>query len=80
MLFSAVYELCTIQAIAPEPHRYTPEEWRVYSEGYYFAIARSLKVMDLAETRFKLRRRTRHIESKRRGKAARAAPAREEAC
>lgn len=71
MLFSAVYELATIKAIAPEGYRYTPEEWRVYSEGFYFALARSLKVMDLAENRFKLRRRTRHVETKLKNRSTR---------
>lgn len=64
MLFSAVYELCTIKAIAPDTHHYTPEEWRIYSEGYYFAVARSLKVMDLAVVSFELRRRTLHVQTK----------------
>ena len=64
MLFRAVYELSTIKAIAPDTYRYTPEEWRIYSQGYYFGVVRSLKVMDLAENRFKLRRRTLHIATK----------------
>lgn len=64
MLFSKVYELCTIEAIAPDGYRYTPEEWRIYSEGYYFAIARSLKVMELAVHAYGLYLRTRRAETR----------------
>jgi len=64
MLFSAVYELCTIKAIAPDGYRYTPEEWLIYSEGFYFAVARSLKVMDLAVRGYSLYLRTRRAEAR----------------
>lgn len=61
---SAVYELCTIKAIAPDDYHYTPEEWVVYSQGYYFAIARSLKVMELAVHAWGLYCRTRRAENR----------------
>lgn len=64
MLLSAVYELCTVKAIAPDEARYTPAEWRVYSEGYYFGVARSLTVMDLAVNRWAMYRRTRTLETR----------------
>lgn len=71
MLFQAVYELTTIKAIAPDGYRFTAEEWRAYSQGYYFALARSQKVMDLAVVRWKMYRRTRHVETKARNRKAR---------
>ena len=65
-LLAAVYELGTVAPIAPEGHRYTLAEWRAYAAGYYFGIARALKVMDLAATRFAMYRRTRQADTKRR--------------
>lgn len=79
-LKAAVYDLCTIKAIAPDGYVYTPEEWRIYSEGFYFAIARSLLVMDLAENNFKMRRRTRHAATKAQNRATAAAPDTEGSC
>jgi len=53
-----VYELSTVKAAVPDTYRFTLEEWRAYQMGYYFAVARSLKVMDLALNRWKMARRT----------------------
>lgn len=68
MLLGAVYELSTVEPAEPEGRKYDATEWRFYSEGYYFALARSLKVMDLAVNRFAMYRRTRQAESRRRNK------------
>lgn len=68
-----MYDLCTIDAIAPDGYHFTREEWVIYSQGYYFAIARAVKVMDMALVRWKMYRRSRHVETKARNRAAREA-------
>lgn len=39
--------------------RYTVAEWRIYCEGYSWALVMSYKVLDLAYDRWKLARKTR---------------------
>jgi hypothetical protein len=64
MMLAAIDELSTVRP-HERPHRkYTLEEWRVYCEGYDWALVMAYKVLELAYQRWKLNNRTRRAVAK----------------
>lgn len=56
-LMSAVYDLATVRPHQADDARYDAREWRAYCDGYYYALRMSLRAMELALVRRKLRER-----------------------
>jgi hypothetical protein len=47
----------------PEGARFTPEQFAVYRQGYDVALVMALRVMDLADRRYRLATRTKQLEA-----------------
>lgn len=65
MLQEAVYDLLVAKPHEPENARFTAEEFVVYRQGYDLALVMALRVMQAAERRFALYKRTRRLEARR---------------
>jgi len=55
-----VYDLLTARPHVRDGRRLSPDEFRVYVEGYDAALQRAFQVMDLAVDRWKARKRHKH--------------------
>lgn len=58
MMQAAVYDLMVARPHEPDAAHFTIEQYRYYRQGYDHALVLALKVMDLADRRYKLRVRT----------------------
>jgi hypothetical protein len=65
-LFRAVYELATVRPYQADHCKFVGREYRAYCEGYYCALQTSLRAMELALVKRKLR-----LRDRRRANAAR---------
>lgn len=63
-MLAAIDELSAARPHERPDRRYTPAEWRVYCEGYDWALVMGYQVLELAYARWKLRIRTRRAERK----------------
>jgi hypothetical protein len=68
MLQRSVYDLAVAAPHVPSDVRYTAGEFRLYRDGYDWALVMALRTMKAAEQRFELRERTRRLEARRRRK------------
>jgi hypothetical protein len=71
MLKASVYDLTTAVPHVPPHVVIAPADWRVFHQGYYWALVMALKVLDAAEVRWSLVQRTRRLEAKRKREDAR---------
>lgn len=69
MLQEAVYDLLVAPPHEPDGARFTAEEFAVYRQGYDLALIMALRVMQAAERRFSLYKRTRRLEARKRRSA-----------
>ena len=53
-MLAAIHELTTVRPHARNCEQFTPAEWRIYREGYYWGVVSALRVAALAVERFQL--------------------------
>ena len=67
---AAVYDLMCCTPHEPAGARFSPEQFALYRQGYDVALVMALKVMNLADQRYRVRVRTLYLEAKNRRETA----------
>jgi hypothetical protein len=70
-MLMSVYDLTTAHPHQPPQRRYSADEWRVYVEGYDWALIMCCRVLWAAQQRHALFERTRRLEAQRRRQESR---------
>jgi len=63
-MLASIDELSAARPHERPDRRYTVEEWRLYAEGYDWALVMALQVLELAYERWKLQKRTRRATNR----------------